>query len=292
MNEPAETFPYVEELIRIALDEDLREAGDVTSESIFKDETHVFKLVSKDEGILCGLEVFKMVMGRIDREISIKGYFSDGEIIKNRDLVAEVKGRVVSILKAERTALNFLSLLSAVSTKTAAFTREAEGRVVVLDTRKTIPGLRHLQKYAIRCGGGSNHRMGLHDMVMIKDNHIDAAGGITAAVQKVRHKWGNRFNIVVEARNLIEVKEALICKPDRILLDNMNETEMAEAVNLIGGACETEASGNITLGRIKAVSLTGVDFVSSGELTNNLKAFDFSLKDISLEDLHRGNQHP
>jgi nicotinate-nucleotide pyrophosphorylase (carboxylating) len=277
-----ESFPYLDKLIDIALAEDLLETGDVTSESIFSNEKHLFNLISKDDGVLCGTNVFSMVMERIDRETEVTWHFKDGDNIEKGDLVAVVTGKVVPILSAERTALNFLSLLSAVSTKTAAFTRQAEGRLVILDTRKTVPGLRHLQKYAVRCGGGSNHRMGLHDMVMIKDNHIDAAGGITPAISRVREKWGDRFNIVVETRNIDEVKEALSCKADRILLDNMNETQMADAVKFIGGACETEASGNITLSRVKAVSLTGVDFISSGELTNSFKAFDFSLKDTSL----------
>ncbi len=277
-----DNFPYVDKLIDIALAEDLLETGDVTTEAIFSNEKHLFNLISKDDGVLCGIYVFGMVMDRIDSETDVTWHFKDGDTIKKGDLVAEVSGRVNSILSAERTALNFLSLLSAVSTKTAAFTRQAEGRLIILDTRKTIPGLRHLQKYAVRCGGGSNHRMGLHDMVMIKDNHIDAAGGITPAVLKVREKWGYRFKIVIETRNIDEVKEALSCKADRILLDNMNEKQIADAVKFIGGACETEASGNMTLSRVKAVSLTGVDFISSGELTNSLKAFDFSLKDTSL----------
>jgi nicotinate-nucleotide pyrophosphorylase (carboxylating) len=279
---PSNAFPHIETLIDMALMEDLQEAGDVTSESIFSNETHIFKLVAKDEGIICGLEIFKLVMARTDTGISVTSHFSDGDAIVKGDLVAEVSGRVVSILKAERTALNFLSLLSAVSTRTAAFVREAGGKMVILDTRKTIPGLRHLQKYAVKCGGGSNHRMGLHDMVMIKDNHIDAAGGISAALSKVRKKWAERFYIVIETRTIDEVKEALACKADRILLDNMDEKKMAEAVKIIDGACETEASGNITLARVKAVALTGVDYASSGELTNNLRAFDFSLKDVTL----------
>jgi nicotinate-nucleotide pyrophosphorylase (carboxylating) len=138
--------------------------------------------------------------------------------------------------------------------------------------------MRHLQKYAVLCGGGKNHRMGLHDMIMIKDNHIDAAGGITGAVSKVRARWGNKYKIEVETRNLSEVREAMACGADRILLDNMNEKEIAAAVKFINGVCETEASGNMTLDRIRKVAFTGVNYVSAGELTNSIKAFDFSLK--------------
>ncbi len=273
-----ERFPYADPLIDMALDEDLRDSGDVTSGAIFGDETGVFMLFSKDTGILCGAEIFERVMTRVDPGTVIKWNFSDGDAIKKGDMVAEVAGKVISVLKAERTALNFLSILSAVSTRTALFTKETEGRLIILDTRKTIPGMRHLQKYAVLCGGGRNHRMGLHDMAMIKDNHIDAAGGITGAVSKVRSRWGNKYKIEVETRNLSEVREAMACGADRIMLDNMNEKEIAAAVKLINGVCETEASGNMTLDRIRKVASTGVDYVSAGELTNSIKAFDFSLK--------------
>lgn len=274
-----ESFPNTDALIDMALEEDLRENGDVTSESIFTTEEHKFKLISKDSGILCGIDLFKKVMARVDADIEITVYFNDGDAIAEGDPVAEVAGKVVSVLKAERTALNFLSLLSAVATRTSEFVREAKGRIIVLDTRKTIPGFRHLQKYAVRCGGGNNHRIGLYDMVLIKDNHIDAAGGINPAIQKVREKWGNRFKVEVETRNITEVKEALSGKADRIMLDNMNENDMREAVKLIGKASETEASGNMTVDRIGSVASTGVDFVSSGQLTGSLRSFDFSLKD-------------
>ncbi len=274
-----ESFPNADTLIDMALEEDLREDGDVTSESIFTTEEHKFRLISKDSGILCGIDLFKKVMARVDSDIEITVYFNDGDAIAEGDLVAEVAGRVVSVLKAERTALNFLSLLSAVATRTSEFVRESKGKIIILDTRKTIPGFRHLQKYAVRCGGGSNHRMGLWDMVLIKDNHIDATGGIGPAIQKVREKWGNRFKVEVETRNITEVKEALSGKADRIMLDNMNENDMREAVKLIGKAAETEASGNMTVDRIGSVASTGVDFVSSGQLTGSLRSFDFSLKD-------------
>ena len=174
--------------------------------------------------------------------------------------------------------MNLLSHLSGIASKTNEFVRETNGRSTILDTRKTLPGLRELQKYAVRCGGGENHRMGLYDMVMVKDNHIDAAGGIEKAVNKVRDKWGSKYKIEVETRTLEEVGKALISGVDRIMLDNMNIETMRKAVELINGKTETEASGNMILDRISKVSQTGVDFISVGELTHTVKAFDFSLK--------------
>lgn len=269
----------VDILINLALEEDLQNSGDITSESVFTNEKHIFKLIAKDKGILCGIGLFETILNKTDCNILIFKYYNDGDTIKAGDIIAKVSGKVKPILMAERTALNFISILTGVATKTAEYVKEAEGHAVVIDTRKTIPAFRELQKYAVRCGGGDNHRMGLFDMIMIKDNHIDAAGGINAAVAKVRNKWGNKFKIVVETRNMTEVKEALNCKVDRILLDNMKVAEMNEAISIIDGDCETEASGNITLENIKAVSLTGVDFISSGDLTNSIKAFDFSLRE-------------
>ncbi len=274
-----ENLGHLDRMIDMAMDEDLQKEGDITSESIFTGKEQTFKLISKDIGKLCGKDVFERVMTRTDISVSVRFLHNDGDNIEKGDLVAEVSGPVKSILKAERTALNFLSLMSAVATKTARFVSEAEGKTIILDTRKTIPGFRQLQKYAVRCGGGMNHRMGLHDMVLIKDNHIDAAGGISTAVSKVRERWGSRFKIEVEARNIQEVREALNCKVERILLDNMSNEQLSEAVKLTEQICETEASGNMTLERIRQVSLTGVDFISVGELTHSIKAFDFSLKE-------------
>ena len=209
----------------------------------------------------------------------------DGDALKKGDIVARVSGGLIDILAGERTSLNIISHLSGISTKTAAFvaaTIDAKtgrpGKPVVLDTRKTIPGMRHLQKYAVETGGGQNHRIGLYDMVLIKDNHIDAAGGITAAVNAARSRWGKRFKIEVETRNLDEVKEACAVGVDRIMLDNMDNATMQKAVELVAGRAETEASGNMTLERLVTLGKTGVDFVSFGELTHTVKIFDFSLK--------------
>jgi nicotinate-nucleotide pyrophosphorylase (carboxylating) len=273
-------FRNLNTLIEMAFNEDLLDTGDITSEAIFKDEVYSYKLMAKESGVLCGIEIFTAVMNFIDTNITVKNYFHDRDTINRGDIIADVSGPVVSILKGERTALNFISHLSAISTKTSLFVKRAEGKVIILDTRKTLPGYRELQKYAVNCGGGENHRMGLYDMVMIKDNHSDAAGGITQAVERVKAKWSDKYKIEVETRNLEEVKEALKCGVDRIMLDNMNDADMEEAVNYIAGRAETEASGNMNLQRIKSASLTGVDYISFGELTNSVKAFDFSLKEI------------
>lgn len=269
-------------LVRQALAEDLGRNGDITSNSIFPTSARsVFTLIAKDDGILCGAEIFETVFHRLDRSAHVTWYFRDGHPLKKGDIVARVSGRTRVILSGERTALNLISHLSGIATKTAAFVRAAEGSIRILDTRKTIPGLRALQKYAVVTGGGENHRMGLHDMVMIKDNHADAAGGITPAVKAVRKRYGKRFKIEVEARTLDEVREALSAGADRIMLDNMSNEQMTEAVALIAGRAETEASGNMTIERLSTLTGIGLDFVSFGELTHSVRVFDFSLKQES-----------
>ncbi|HOF00972.1 MAG TPA: carboxylating nicotinate-nucleotide diphosphorylase [Spirochaetota bacterium] len=266
-------------LIKRALKEDLDKLGDVTTDSIFTEKESVtFKLLAKDDGILCGAEVFTEVFKIIDKKTDVKFYFKDGDALKKGDIVARVKGDIKTALKGERTSLNFISHLSGISSKTNAFVKEAGGFVKILDTRKTIPGLRNLQKYAVKTGGGENHRIGLYDMVLIKDNHIDAAGGVSKAVEKVRARWKNRFKIEVETRNFDEIKEALSCKVDRIMLDNMSIDNMKEAVKIIDKKSEIEISGNMTLEKIKAIREIGIDYISFGELTHTVKVFDFSLK--------------
>lgn len=266
-------------LIKRALKEDLDKLGDITTDSIFTDKESVtFKLLAKDDGVLCGAEVFSEVFKILDKKSDVKFYFKDGDALKKGDIVARVIGDIKTILKGERTSLNLISHLSGISSKTNLFAKEAGGLVKILDTRKTIPGLRKLQKYAVKTGGGENHRIGLFDMVLIKDNHIDAAGGITKAVEKVRSRWKNRFKIEVETRNFDEIKEALSCKVDRIMLDNMNIDNMKEAVKIIDKKAEIEISGNMTLEKIKDIRGIGVDYISFGELTHTVKVFDFSLK--------------
>jgi nicotinate-nucleotide pyrophosphorylase (carboxylating) len=229
--------------------------------------------------VLCGFNYFKKVFLFLNEDIEIKPYFKDGDRIKSGDIICKISGKIVSILKGERIALNILSHLSGIATRTALFVEAAQGKVKILDTRKTLPGLRELQKYAVRCGGGFNHRMGLHDMIMLKNNHIDGGGGITRTVAKVRKKWGKRkrFVIEVETRSLDEVKEALACGVDRIMLDNMDISIMEKAIKLIQGKAEIEASGNMNLDRIVEVASIGVDFISVGELTHSVEAFNFSI---------------
>lgn len=271
-------------LVRRALAEDLGKKGDVTSRAIFTGKQRaVFTLIAKDSGVLCGLEAFTAVFKTLDRSCSIEPYFKDGDRLTKGAIVARVKGSLTAILAGERTGLNLISHLSGVASKTADFVRVSGGSPVVLDTRKTLPGMRVLQKYAVAVGGGQNHRMGLFDMVLIKDNHVDAAGGITNAVERARHTWGKRFKIEVETRNLDEVREALSAGVDRIMLDNMDNAAMKEAVVLVAGHCETEASGNMTIERLATLKETGVDFVSFGELTHTVRVFDFSLKQESCE---------
>jgi nicotinate-nucleotide pyrophosphorylase (carboxylating) len=267
-----------EKIVKTALQEDCQDTGDITSEAVFKNEIDQFVLLAKDKGVLCGFNYFKKVFLFLDEDIEIKPCFKDGDQIKTGDIICKISGKIVSILKGERIALNILSHLSGIATRTALFVEAAQGKVKILDTRKTLPGLRELQKYAVRCGGGFNHRMGLHDMIMLKNNHIDSGGGITRAVAKVHKKWGERFVIEVETRSLEEVKEALACGVDRIMLDNMDISIMEKAIKMIQGKAEIEASGNMTLKRISEVASTGVDFISVGELTHTVKAFDFSLK--------------
>lgn len=271
-------------LVRRSLAEDLGKNGDVTSKAIFtKSKKAVFILLAKDDGVLCGIEPFTAVFKTLNKSIQVETYFSDGAFLKKGTIVARVKGNLIDILAGERTSLNLISSLSAVATKTAQFVKASGGKPVILDTRKTLPGMRMLQKYAVATGGGQNHRMGLFDMVLIKDNHVDAAGGITPAVKKARAKWGKRFKIEVETRNLDEVREAVLAGVDRIMLDNMDNSMMKEAVNLIAGRTETEASGNMTIERLTSLAETGVDFVSFGELTHTISVFDFSLKQESCE---------
>ncbi|WP_218121824.1 carboxylating nicotinate-nucleotide diphosphorylase [Desulforhopalus singaporensis] len=268
------------DLIRVAFGEDLQDAGDVTSDAIFEAEQDHYFLVAKQDGVLCGTKLFAGSFHYIDVNCRVNFNFKDGDRLCSGDRVAEVTGPIRSLLTAERVALNFIAHLSGIATLTRRYVDAAAsgGSTRILDTRKTLAGLRLLQKYAVKCGGGTNHRMGLYDMVMIKDNHIDGAGGIGRAVEKVRKRWGNRFKIEVETRNLVEVKEALANGVDVIMLDNMDLGEMRQAVAAIGGRAKTEASGNMTIERIPEVAQTGVDYISVGALTHSVPAFDFSFR--------------
>lgn len=273
---------YLKEIIRRALDEDIQ-TGDVTTQAVIRDS--VFgkgKFLVKADGVIAGLNVAKKVFEMIDDKIDFKILIPDGEKVKAEDIVAIVEGKASSILTAERTALNFLQRMCGIATLTNNFVEKIKHtKAKILDTRKTVPGLRMLDKEAVKFGGGKNHRIGLFDMFLIKDNHIEIADSITKAVNACRefqHKKNLNLKIEVETKNLEEVQEALTCNVDVIMLDNFNTDTMKKAVELINGKCLVEASGNINIENVKEVAETGVDFISVGALTHSVKALDISLE--------------
>ena len=265
-------------LLELAIREDLAEEGDVTSRAVFSDERCRARLFSKDTGVLAGSSYYEMVFKRLDPSTDVQFFYGEGAELIPGDTVAEVSGKTLAVLSAERIALNFLGYLSGIATATHAFVTARGGTTRILDTRKTLPGYRELAKYAVRVGGGRNHRMGLFDMVMIKDNHIDAAGSITRAVDLVRRHWGDRFQVEIECRNASEVREALDAGVDIIMLDNMSPAEAAEALALRQGEVLFEGSGDMSLEKIGAYMEIGLDFISVGRLTHSVRNFDFSLK--------------
>ena len=267
-------------LLQLALSEDLGELGDVTSQAVVPDGERSATLWSKDEGVLAGEEVFTAVFRAIESGTRVAFALHDGASLTKGQRVAEVKGKALAILSAERTSLNFISFLSGIATATRSLVESARtaGRAVILDTRKTLPGWRALSKYAVTVGGGSNHRQGLYDMVLIKDNHVDNAGSVDEAVRLVRQKWGKRFRIEVECRTPAEVTAALAAGVDMIMLDNMDAEAVRREVVRIAGRVKVEASGTMTPERVPGVSATGVDFISVGAVTHSVKSFDFSLK--------------
>ncbi|MGA2377690.1 MAG: carboxylating nicotinate-nucleotide diphosphorylase [Spirochaetia bacterium] len=267
-------------LLQIALREDLGDSGDVTSQAVAPDGERAATLWSKDTGVLAGEEVFAAVFRAIDPDVRVRFALHDGAFLEKGQRVAEVSGRAVSLLSGERTSLNFISFLSGIATATRSLVMQARatGNAVILDTRKTLPGWRALSKYAVTVGGGRNHRQGLYDMVLIKDNHIDSAGSIAEAVRRVRARWGTRFVVEVECRSAAEVSDALAAGVDIIMLDNMEAEEIRREVQRIAGRAKVEASGTMTPERIPAVSAAGVDFISVGAITHSVRSFDFSLK--------------
>ena len=264
-------------IIKNALEEDIQ-TGDLTSLSIFNKQDHCkAKLVCKQDGVIAGLKVFKKTFKVLDKNVKVKLNFKDGQKCKNKDVIAEISGSVISVLGAERVALNLLQRMSGIATMTHNYVSECEGRCKVLDTRKTVPNLRVLDKWAVRLGGGTNHRIGLYDMALIKENHIRAAGGIKQAVDKVLEFDNHKHPIEVEVTNLDELRQALECDVDRIMLDNMDNETMRQAVEITADKIDLEASGNVNLSTIKEISKTGVDYISSGSLTHSVKALDYSL---------------
>jgi nicotinate-nucleotide pyrophosphorylase (carboxylating) len=270
---------YLKDLIEKALAEDIG-SGDVTSEATIRKEARsVAVLLAKQDLVLAGLDAARAVFHHLDTDIQFTTSAKDGDRINAGAEFARLTGNTRALLAGERVALNLLQHLSGIATLTARYVERVKGlKAEVLDTRKTLPGLRELEKYAVRMGGGRNHRMGLYDMVLIKDNHIQAAGGITRAVEAVRRNVHPPLKIEVETKTLDEVREALAAKADIIMLDNMSIGVTHEAMKLIAGKALVEASGNVTLETIRSIAETGVDFISSGSLTHSAPAADISMK--------------
>ncbi len=268
--------PDLMESIRRALAEDIG-SGDVTSNSIFSAEAHMCgQIIAKQAGIIAGLDVAQAVYESVDAGVDFRAIVPEGTRVADRQVLAEVNGHARGLLTAERTALNFLGRMSGIATLTRSFVDAVSGtKAIILDTRKTAPGLRMADKLAVRRGGGQNHRIGLYDMILIKDNHIDHAGSITSAVERVRRAQTG-LEIEVEARTLQDVQEALELGVERILLDNMSIPKMTEAVHITAGRAKLEASGNVTFDTVREIAETGVDFISSGALTHSIKVFDVS----------------
>lgn len=270
---------YIDDIIKTALSEDINYIDSTSDLLISEESVSEAYFVSKDDGVLAGIEPALRVFTILDPEMKIELFKKDGDKIKKGDIIANFSGHTRLMLKAERTSLNILQHMSGIASYTNKCVEAVAGtKASITDTRKTLPGLRALQKYAVTIGGGKNHRYNLTDAAMLKDNHIDAYGGITAAVGALRKKAGHMLQIEVETRNLEEVKEAVACGVNVIMLDNMTNEQMKEAVDYIGGRAKTEASGNVTLENIRAKAETGVDIISLGALTHSVKAFDISMK--------------
>ncbi len=272
-------------IIANAIREDIGDGDHTSLSCIPKDATGKAKLLVKDEGIIAGIEFAKKVFAYVDENLEVETLIQDGEKVKYGDIAFYVSGSSQSILQAERLVLNAMQRMSAIATKTRFFADLLEGtKTKVLDTRKTTPGIRALEKWAVKIGGGENHRFALYDMVMIKDNHIDFAGGITQAITKTKTylaEKGLDIKIIVEARNLEEIKEILSNEGVyRILIDNFNYEDTRKAVALIGDTCLTESSGGINEKTIREYAECGVDFISSGALTHSVYNLDLSLKAV------------
>jgi nicotinate-nucleotide pyrophosphorylase (carboxylating) len=277
------------DVIDIALKEDIG-TGDITTNLLISVNKNVEAFIKvKEDGVIAGLKIAEQVFKKLDPTIHWIEKCREGEKIKAGNIVAEIKGSHRAILTGERTALNFLQRMSGIATKTSMFVEAVkETKAKILDSRKTAPGLRELDKYAVKMGGGINHRMGLYDMVLVKDNHIQVAGGIKNAVEQIRLSLKEGIKIEVETRNLEEVKEALASKADWIMLDNMSTEMMEKAVVLIDGRGSVEASGNVSLERVREIAETGVDFISVGALTHSVRALDIAL--YIKEETHAKSQ--
>ncbi len=270
---------YVDDIIKRALEEDINYIDLATDYLLDDNDVSSAEFIAKADGILCGIDIAARVFAFIDRDVKTDIKLRDGEKVKKGDVIAVVTGKTKSILKGERTSLNILQHMSGISTETAKYAECCKGtKAHVTETRKTLPGLRGLEKYAVTVGGGKNHRFNLSDGAMLKDNHIDAYGSLSNAVNALREKVGHMVKIEVEVRNEDELREALDCRADVIMLDNMTPAQMKKCVEIAAGKAVLEASGNVTLSNMAEVAATGVDIVSVGALTHSVKAFDISLK--------------
>ena len=271
----------INKLIDLGIEEDIN-TGDITTESIIPATMNaVATMTAKQEGVVSGLEIVKMVYDRFQQDVVFTPYFKDGDRVNKGDVILKIEAAYPTLLRGERLSLNIFQRMCGIATETAKYVKELAGtQTELLDTRKTAPGLRVLDKLAVKHGGGTNHRMGLYDMAMIKDNHIKMAGGITKAVEQVRSRIAEGIKIEVEATNLDEVKEAIAAGADIIMFDNMSNEAMTEASEVVKAAAKgikTEASGNMSIPRLKEVAATGVDYISVGALTHTVKAMDISM---------------
>ena len=271
----------INKLIDLGIEEDIN-TGDITTESIIPESmTATATMTAKQDGVISGLEIVKMVYDRFQDDVVFTPYFNNGDHVKKGDVILKIEATYPTLLRGERLSLNIFQRMCGIATETARYVKELAGtHTQLLDTRKTAPGLRVLDKMAVKHGGGTNHRMGLYDMAMIKDNHIKMAGGIAKAVEQVRSRIPSDIKIEVEATNLEEVQQAIEAGADIIMLDNMSNPAMTEAVALISKAdkgIKTEASGNMNIERLHEVAETGVDFISVGALTHTVKGMDISM---------------
>ncbi|PLX87452.1 MAG: nicotinate-nucleotide diphosphorylase (carboxylating) [Desulfuromonas sp.] len=268
----------IERIVRAALEEDIG-LGDITTEVTVNAETVArAQLVAKEDFVLAGIDVAAKVFSVLDPAVAFEKLLEDGQKVRRGEVLAWIKGPARILLQGERVALNLLQRMSGIATMTAAFVAEVDGtNTFIVDTRKTVPGLRALDKYAVRMGGGRNHRIGLFDGVLIKENHVAAAGGIDIAIARARKKLPHTLKIEIETRNIDEVREALAAGADVVMLDNMTLEEMREAVTLVAGRALIEASGGVNMERVRAIAETGVDIISIGALTHSVTGADISM---------------
>jgi nicotinate-nucleotide pyrophosphorylase (carboxylating) len=272
-----DALKVINSAVNTALDEDIGN-GDVTAASFNNNEVASAKVISREAAVLCGQQWFELAFHKLDPDVIIDWKLNDGDSMEQDATVCTLNGSAKAILTGERTALNFLQTLSGTATKTKIYVDRISGTgAQILDTRKTLPGMRYAQKYAVRCGGGKNHRMGLYDAILIKENHIATAGSVSDAVNEAKQQYPN-LKLEVEVETIEQLKEALNTKTDVILLDNFSLSELENSVSITDGKKKLEASGNMTLENIREVAKTGVDYISIGAITKHVQAVDFSMR--------------